>query len=958
MTRAHQNRGLGRSSVTSPAGDAPRGRDSDDAPRLRDFGIALLTVAVAIVLRFLLTPLMGASFPLATAFSAVAFSSWYSGWKPALFTAVMAFLAADFFFIPGDGRLFGRPLTPEVFSVSVYLLTCGSIIALGEAGRRAQRRLEAGQRSLSAANLELEQQVEAHALLAAIVASTGDSIVSTTLSGTITSWNSGAEQLFGYTAAEAVGRDVAMLFAAQRVVEEREILESIRAGGRVDRLDTTRVTKSGEQRDVSLTVSPVYSRHGLVIGASMVARDITLGKAAERERRRNEHDQRLLVAIHDATRGLADPGDVMLETVSRVGAHFGVNRCAYGEVDLEAGVAVITQGFTRDVPTVAGRYPLSVFGDPLVAELRAGRTMIIEDVRNSPFTAGAVPAATYARMHIVALVCVPLVRSGRLVAILVMCDGQPRAWNPRDAALLEQIGERTLFAVESARAASALRQSRDVLALAMGAGQMGAWSRDIATGEVWWSPELEAIAGLSPGGFAGSEKAFYALVHRDDRQAMARAIATAVETRTDYQVDFRFRHGSGEWRWMEGRGRAVYAADGTPTMLYGLGVDITERRRAVEALQEADRRKDEFLATLAHELRNPLAPITAGLHVLRLTGGTGEAAGAARAIIERQVTQMVRLVDDLLDVARISTGKTELRCETMDLADAVRDAVETSRPLLAAADQRLDLTWPDAPVFVSADRTRLAQVFANLLNNSAKYSARQQPIALSVTRDGADAVVRVRDHGVGIAADSLPAIFEMFRQEGGSRRSQGGLGIGLFLVKRIVEMHGGRVHAHSAGAGHGSEFVVRIPAATAPGVPTETSADETTPRAPLRRRILVVDDNADAAELLSMMLSVGGHDTRLAHDGVQALEVADDYRPDIVFLDIGMPLLDGHETARRIRERPWGKRVVLVALTGWGQADDRRRSTEAGFDHHLVKPATPAAITGLIEALDLADTPP
>ncbi len=935
--------------MTTPAGYAPT---------LRDYGIAVLAVAVAMLLRFLLTPLMGTAFPLATAFSAVAFSSWYSGWKPALFAAVLAFLAADFLFIPGDGAILGRPALPGFFSVSVFLLTCGSIIALGEVGRRARQRLESGQQSLTAANLELEQQVEAHALLAAIVASTGDSIVSTTLGGTITSWNAGAEQLFGYTAAEAIGRDVAMLFAAERVEEEREILESIRAGGRVDHLDTTRVTKSGERRDVSLTVSPVYSRHGMVIGTSMVARDITLRKVAERERRRNEHEQRLLVSIHDATRGLADPGAVMLETVSRVGEHFGVTRCAYGEVDLDAGSVVITQGFTRDVPTVAGRYPLGVFGETMLAELRAGRTAIIEDVRVSALAAGALPSTTFARMQIVAMVCVPLTRSGRLVAILVMADSVPRDWDPRDAALLEQIAERTLFAVESARAASALRESRDVLALAMGAGRMGAWSREVATGDVWWSPELEAIVGLPPGGFGGSENAFYAMVHRDDLRAMTQAIAAAVESRTDYQVEFRFRHKSGEWRWMEGRGRAVYLPDGTPAMLYGLGIDVTERRRAVEALHEADRRKDEFLATLAHELRNPLAPITAGLHVLRLTGGKGEAAGAARQIIERQVTQMVRLVDDLLDVARISTGKTELRCAPMDLADAVRDAVETNGPLLAAAEQRLDLTLPDSPVFVSADRTRLAQVFANLLNNSAKYSARQQPVALSVSVDGADAVVRVLDHGVGIAADSLPAIFEMFRQGDPGPRSQGGLGIGLFLVKRIVEMHGGSVAARSAGPGRGSEFVVRIPTVAAPGAATPAGSAESAAPTPLRRRILVVDDNADAAALLSMILTVGGHETRLAHDGLQALEVAEDYQPDLVFLDIGMPLLDGHETARRIRAQPWGQRVVLVALTGWGQAEDRRRSREAGFDHHLVKPADPAAIVELIASLAPTETQP
>jgi PAS domain S-box-containing protein len=924
-----------------------------ESPALSDYVVAVATIAAAILIRALLTPLMGPAFPLATMFSAVAFTSWYSGWQPAVLTMVGGFVAADLAFIPGTAPLFGRPVVSELFSVSVYLLTCGSIVVLGEAGRRAQRRLHAGQQALAAANQELERRVEAQALLAAIVASTGDAVISTTIDGVITSWNRGAEQLLGYAEADALGRNIDVLVPADRRDEAWRARARITAGGRVDHLDTVRVTRTGERRDVSVTMSPIHDRRGDAIGVSIVARDITLRKAAERERLRNEEAQRLLVAVHDATRGLHDPDEVVLATVTQVARQVGVTRCAYGDIDLDSQSLVITRGYAAGAPDMAGRHPLQVFGAPVAAELQAGRTVMIGDLAGHPWTAAPEVAATCARLAIAALLCVPMHRAGRLVAALMIADNQPHEWSGHDAALLAQVAERTMVAVERARAAAALRESRDVLALAMRAGRMGAWSRDLVTNAVWWSPELEAIVGSPSGAFGGSEAAFYDLVHPDDRLGLARAVDDAVGSHADYQVEFRYRHASGDWRWMEGRGKAVYDADGRPRTLYGLGIDVTERRRAVEALEDADRRKDEFLATLAHELRNPLAPITAGLHVLRATGGEGEAAQRARAIIERQVEQMVRLVDDLLDVARIATGKTELRPDTMDVADAVRDAVETSRPQVAAAAHQLTLDLPAAPILVHADRTRLAQVFANLLNNSAKYSRPAQAITVSLAREGEEAVVRVRDAGLGIAPETLPGIFEMFRQGlAGEERSRGGLGIGLFLVKRIVDMHGGRVEAHSEGLARGSEFVVRLPVLAGRTAPAPALGEASAVKPPpARRKILVVDDNEDAAAMLASVLALDGHETRLAHDGVEAMRAALEYRPEVVFLDIGMPRVDGLDAARWIRAQPWGRDTVLVAVTGWGQADDRRRSEAAGFDHHLVKPASPAAIADLLASL-------
>jgi signal transduction histidine kinase/CheY-like chemotaxis protein len=383
-------------------------------------------------------------------------------------------------------------------------------------------------------------------------------------------------------------------------------------------------------------------------------------------------------------------------------------------------------------------------------------------------------------------------------------------------------------------------------------------------------------------------------------------------------------------------------------------VDITERKRAEDAVRESDRRKGEFLAMLSHELRNPLAPLRSGLHILRLTRHDAED-DHPLAMMERQLAQVVHLIDDLLDLSRIARGKIELRRGRIDLAVAVNDAVETSRPLVQERGHDLAVHLPPRPVYVDGDRTRLAQVFANLLTNAAKYTQPGGRIGLTVEPQGSDVVVSVRDNGVGIPPDKLEAIFEMFTQvDREGERSQGGLGIGLNLVQGLVEMHGGWVEAHSDGPGRGSEFVVRLPVQLAPGRPqAEDGEGGDRPRC-TPYRILVVDDNRDGANSLAMLLRLMGHDTRTAHDGLEALTAARTFRPEVMLLDIGLPKLNGHEVARRLRAQPWGQGMVLIAQTGWGQEVDKCRSKEAGFNFHLVKPIDPAALEKLLAGLLLA----
>jgi len=374
--------------------------------------------------------------------------------------------------------------------------------------------------------------------------------------------------------------------------------------------------------------------------------------------------------------------------------------------------------------------------------------------------------------------------------------------------------------------------------------------------------------------------------------------------------------------------------------------DISERRRAEQVLLDADRRKDEFLATLAHELRNPLAPIR---NAVRIIAGYADAdgnVGKATAVVERQLKHMVRLIDDLMDVSRITRGRLELHRERIDVEVAVKIAAETSQPLLDSKHHALRIQAAQG-AFVQADMTRLAQVFANLLNNSAKYSPPGSEIAINIASEGGEAVVTVSDNGAGIPASKLPRIFDMFVQleQSGPRE---GLGIGLTLVKHLVELHGGRVEASSPGAGKGSVFKVFLPLDDRP--PPEPLQKSSANIAPTyRARVLVADDNRDAADTLSAILELDGHEVRTAYDGVEAVKIAAQFVPQVALLDIGMPNLDGYQTARRIREQSWGSAMLLVALTGWGQEQDRRQATEAGFNCHLVKPGDPQTIGELIE---------
>ena len=504
-------------------------------------------------------------------------------------------------------------------------------------------------------------------------------------------------------------------------------------------------------------------------------------------------------------------------------------------------------------------------------------------------------------------------------------------------------------ATERTRGQEALRVERERLALALKAGQMGAFDMDMVDRTLWWSPQTYAIFGVDPRTFTPTTDGVIALLHPDDRAAFLSRRADAMAARRPFFLEFRIIRPDGTLAWLSHRGQTACDSEGRPLRSFGVTMDITDRKNTEQALRDANRQKDEFIATLAHELRNPLAPILNAVGVLRRLGDFGTRADWCRDVIERQVGQMAHLLDDLLDVSRLARRQVRLRRRPLQLAAAIEHAIETARPLIDGERHAFSVSLPSQPMTLDGDLTRLVQVFSNLLINAAKYTPAEGRIGLVARRDDDEAVVTVSDNGIGIAADRMDDIFKMFGQvESALERSQGGLGIGLSLARALVELHGGHIGARSEGVGRGSEFVVRLP--LRPLADEPVADDARVAQAPSETagfRVLVVDDLRDSADSLAVLLAAMGHSARSACDGPQALRLADSFRPQVVLLDLGMPGMNGYEVCRRLRELPGGNALTIIAQTGWGQDEDRRRTREAGFDHHVVKPIDMAALIAL-----------
>jgi len=501
---------------------------------------------------------------------------------------------------------------------------------------------------------------------------------------------------------------------------------------------------------------------------------------------------------------------------------------------------------------------------------------------------------------------------------------------------------------EGKRAEQSLRESEARFRAVAEASPALTWQVDTHGNAVFLNQRFMEMFGMTADMLMPT--GWQSIIHPDDASGYMAALQQALRDRSRFQQRVRVKTETGEWRWLESYALPWFTADDEYAGHVGVSIDITDAVNAEAALVETSRRKDEFLATLAHELRNPLAPISNALALIARPDGV-KAIPRLLPVINRQVNYMVRLVDDLLEISRISSGKIELRQAPVNLAVVLRNAIEASMSLINEKEHKLSVFIPEAPLIVYADAVRLEQVFRNLLNNAARYTRKGGQIWLTAHQEDEDAVVSVRDNGIGILAGMLPRLFDMFAQE---RRNgvgtQEGLGIGLNLVARLLQMHGGSVEAMSGGRDRGSEFVVRLPLSEKPARESAAEPGKAIPPPP-GIRVLVVDDNHDAAEVLALLLESMGLNAKTVNSGPAALAAIPDYRPNALLMDIGMPGMSGYDVARRIREQPEFNGIKLVALTGWGQEEDRRLSRDAGFDYHLTKPVDSRILKDLISSL-------
>lgn len=667
------------------------------------------------------------------------------------------------------------------------------------------------------------QHILSEYLTAAVVESSEDAIFTKTLEGHILTWNNAAEQLFGYTASEAIGQSVDMLIPIDQQNKERQTIERLGRGERIKNYETVRIAKDGRLVDISLSISALYDSNGKIIGALKIARDITEQK---RLREYSANQIKGLMQLNELVAKLANAHDAqsMLEAIlstitSLHQTDFGLLFLYHPETDaLHIGASL---GFCEEFKTHLKRMKPGM-GSCGTAYAEK-RRVIVEDTENDPLFISMREIAR--KYNLRSAHSTPVVnRAGVCIGVLCVCFHEPRR-----------------------------------------------------------PTELET--------------------HLSDLYVRQAA-------------------------------------------------DFMERIKNEEALKEADRRKDEFLAMLAHELRNPLAPITHGIHVLDSPHASEEIKDEARKMMKRQVHQMKRLIDDLMDISRVNQGKIELQKQQLCLNDIIQAALETANPLITEKRHEIIISQPYDPIWLEGDMVRLSQIFANLLNNAAKYTDEGGCIIITIHKEGLEVIISIKDNGIGIPKKMLSSIFALFVQVDNTlERAQDGLGIGLTLVKELVALHGGRVSVYSKGKGTGSEFTVRLPVvlneiqqpSASAAIPTSTKK---------KYQVLVIDDNEAWTKTLGWTLELLGHEVQLAHDAKTGIEIARASQPDVILLDIGLPYINGYDLCKQMRQETETKNTVIIAQTGWGQQEHRNLSRQAGFDHHLVKPIEMHTLQKLLESLN------
>jgi PAS domain S-box-containing protein len=695
-----------------------------------------------------------------------------------------------------------------------------------------------------------------------------------------------------------------------------------------------------EERYVDLLFQPIRDESGRVTGIFAQGNDVTGVHAANRalsekvaqlEQARSE--QAFLLALADRVRALSDPDDITAAACELLGRKLGAARALYAEVDDERGTFFIRRDWTADgVASLAGQTKvLADFGPKLIADLRAGNMVLNADVTRDSRTADHADA--YRKVGVGASMLLPLVKAGTLRAVLTLQSATPRAWREAECMLAQEMGERTWSAVDAARAQAALRTERDQSQTIFDSMAEGFAVLDRDWTIVRMNAEGLRIIQRSAAEVVG--RSHWDVFPDLKDSGTADVYHRVMETGKTEIIELFHSQPDGSKVWTEVR--IHRSLDGGIAFFFR---DITERVTAQEQLQTADRRKDEFLAMLAHELRNPLAPIGAAAQLLQIARLDEQRVRDTSRIIGRQVEHMTHLINDLLDVSRVTRGLVTLDNAPQDIRHVVAEAVEQVTPLIQARRHHLALHLPPESTMVNGDRKRLVQAVANILNNAAKYTNEGGNIALTTIVNDARVLVEVADNGIGMAPDLAAHVFDLFAQaERSSDRSAGGLGLGLALVKSLVELHGGTVTCRSDGAGKGSTFTICLPRLATGAEHGGRAPDDHAQQAAMQLlRILVVDDNVDAAAMLAMLLETSGHRVSVEHEGHAALARARAEMPDVCLLDIGLPGMDGTELARRLRAAPETAHAVLIAVTGYGQQADRDHTTAAGFDHHLVKP--------------------
>lgn len=693
------------------------------------------------------------------------------------------------------------------------------------------------------------------------------------------------------------------------------------------------------ERFVDFVFQPIRDAAGTVNGIFVQGVDVTDRVAAERR-------TQALAELSERFRALQDPLELQFAASEILGRALAASRVGFGTIDPVAETLRVERDWTADgVETLAGELQLRDYGS-FIDNLKRGEFISIADVRLDARTAPAAHAleARSAR----SFVNVPVLEQGQLVAVLFVHHAAERAWNAEEHGFIRDVAERTRVATERARAEVALRESEAKFRTIADAMPQMVWSTQPDGHHDYYNQQWYDFTGVPAGSTDGA--GWNGMFHPED-QAHAWAVwRHSLATGQPYEIEYRLRHRSGDYRWVLGRALPVRNQEGAIVRWMGTCTDIHEQKRAQEELLANSRRKDDFLAMLAHELRNPLAPINTAAHLLRAAPSDAAKVERSADIIGRQVRHMTELVDDLLDVSRVTRGLVELERAPVELKVVLGSAIEQVRPLIEARGHQLTTRMASGDVHVLGDRTRLVQVMSNLLNNAAKYTPPNGALSLSMVV-GEQVEVRVADNGTGIDAQLLPHVFDLFTQgERTPDRSQGGLGLGLALVKSLVELHGGRVAAESEGRGRGSRFTVTLPrlALPAPAPVPPPAVNERHPAAHARR-VMVVDDNKDAADTLGMLLESLGHEVRVLHDPAQALDAVAAAPVDVFILDIGLPGMDGYALSRRLRAHPHASSATYIALTGYGSTHDRQRGSDAGFERYLVKPADLAELARLLQ---------